>query len=200
VNKFIRYFSDCDDCPLSTLDTVTQEVWGEGSGKGRIAFLGEAPGYDEDRIGRPFVGKAGREGLDKVLKVVGIDRPTEWVFNLICCRPPNNQFNSYMGKKAQHCCRKGFKSELVFLREHQYSVIIMMGNSAAAQFGLKQKITSCHGRIYRDMGFILIPVYHPSYIVRSKDDKNNFRKIWVDWVRDFKKIKKIAYGKEKQNG
>src|SRR5262249_6895787 len=78
----------CPDCDLS--QTRTQAVPGEGPDHAEIMFIGEAPGYNEDKSGRPFVGQAGKF-LDELLAAAGLDRGKVYITNVVKCRPPQNR-------------------------------------------------------------------------------------------------------------
>jgi len=159
--KFIRKESECNFCPFKRQN----KVWGEGAYGGRIIFMGEAPGKDEDRLKRPFVGRAG-QALNKMLAEVGIKRNIQWVTNRISCRPPNNNFFHPDSIKAVRYCKKGLYNELKFLKEKGYTIVVPFGDNALKAFGLngigkyKEKILQDD-----DFGYTIFPLYHPSYIV-----------------------------------
>ena len=88
LEEIAELVRSCTDCPLS--EGRTKAVPGEGANDARVIFIGEAPGYQEDQHGRPFVGPAGRF-LDELLASIGLKREDVFIANMIKCRPPNNR-------------------------------------------------------------------------------------------------------------
>jgi uracil-DNA glycosylase len=185
-DRFIRQSVKCDDCPLNT----HTKVWGEGGYRGGIIFLGEAPGENEDWHGRPFVGKSGRI-LNKALSEVGIRRFDNWVTNVLSCRPPDNNFSSSEAKIAlKKHCNDGLYEELDFLREKGYKVIVSLGKSASSALDIDGRMGEIRGTVQQFYGFIVVPTYHPSYILR----KGGIGKVdWYYWLEDFKKAKEELF-------
>lgn len=184
MQQYVRETVDCNNCPLSSVN----RVWGRGSEQGNIIFLGEAPGQEEDQNREPFVGKAGRL-LRKTLKdEVGILPSNNWLTNTINCKPPRNNFDDKRTKVARKKhCNEGIYEELEFLKNSGYTVLVPLGNNALSIFdNIPQKITKVHGNVYRELGFMVIPTYHPSYILRNGGNGSN---MWNIWVKDFIKIK-----------
>ncbi|HKQ44770.1 MAG TPA: uracil-DNA glycosylase [Rhizomicrobium sp.] len=157
-----------EGCPLKR--TATHTVFADGVAAGRVLFIGEAPGRDEDRIGKPFVGRAGQL-LDKMMASIGLDRKTNaYITNVINWRPPDNRDPT--PEEAASC--------LPFLRRHielaNPGIIILLGAVAARHVvGVSDGIMKLRGRWleYRVEGRMvpLIPTLHPAYLLRQPAHK-----------------------------
>ena len=157
-----------EGCPLKR--TATNTVFADGVAEGRIMLIGEAPGRDEDRIGKPFVGRAGQL-LDKMLASIALDRKTNaYITNVINWRPPDNRDPT--PEEAGAC--------LPFLRRHielaQPGLIILLGAVAARHVvGINEGIMKLRGRWleYRvgDRMVPLMPTLHPAYLLRQPAHK-----------------------------
>jgi len=157
-----------DGCALKR--TATNTVFADGTPAGGILFIGEAPGRDEDRIGKPFVGRAGQL-LDKMLASIGLDRNVNaYITNVINWRPPDNRDPS--PEEAAQC--------LPFLRRHielaEPQLIVLLGAVAARHVvGLSEGIMKMRGRWmeYRvgDRMVPLMPTLHPAYLLRQPAHK-----------------------------
>jgi DNA polymerase len=157
-----------DGCPLKR--TATNTVFADGVAAGGIMLIGEAPGRDEDRIGKPFVGRAGQL-LDKMLASIDLDRKTNaYITNVINWRPPDNRDPS--PEEAAIC--------LPFLRRHielaNPGLIILLGAVAARHVvGVTDGIMKLRGRWleYRvgDRMVPLLPTLHPAYLLRQPAHK-----------------------------
>ncbi len=155
----------CRKCALS--ETRNNAVVGDGSLDAKIMLVGEAPGFNEDAQGLPFVGKAGKF-LDELLSSAGLKRTDVYIANILKCRPPGNR-NPETGEiKA---CTPYLDRQLAIIRPR---TICPMGNFAAAyileKFGLKaDSIGRIHGRVFRVRNLMLdariIPLYHPASAV-----------------------------------
>ena len=157
-----------DGCGLKR--TATNTVFADGVPQGGIMLIGEAPGRDEDRIGKPFVGRAGQL-LDKMLAAIGLDRARNaYITNVINWRPPNNRDPT--PEEAASC--------LPFLRRHielaDPEVIILLGAVAARHVvGISEGIMKLRGRWldYRVGNSMvpLMPTLHPAYLLRQPAHK-----------------------------
>ncbi len=151
----------CLACKLS--ETRTQVVFGEGNPQSPLLFVGEGPGEQEDRTGKPFVGPAGQL-LDKMLAAVQLDRTKVYIANVIKCRPPGNRDPH---SEELEACQPIFESQLARI---QPKILITLGNvPTRALLGPDTPgITKIRG-VYRDFrpGITLVPWYHPSYLLRN---------------------------------
>ena len=144
----------CRLCSLS--QSRTRAVPGEGAAAADVMFVGEAPGGDEDRQGRPFVGPAGRL-LTEQLKKIGIDRRNVFITNVVKCRPPGNRDPQPTEIEA---CRDHLLSQIALIDP---KVICTLGRFAAQTLidpGLS--ITRQHGNPRRISGILYLPIYHPA--------------------------------------
>jgi len=160
----------CTDCRLRA--TCRQTVFGVGDERAAWMLVGEAPGADEDRLGEPFVGQAGRL-LDNMLGALGLARGADvYIANVLKCRPPGNR-NPQPDEVAQ--CAPYLLRQISLI---QPKLIVAMGRFAAqALLGTDASIASLRGRVHRYAGVPLVVTYHPAYLLRNLPDK---AKAWVD--------------------
>jgi uracil-DNA glycosylase len=152
-------------------------VFGEGSSKPDLVFVGEGPGRDEDMQGKPFVGRAGVL-LNKILAAVGLKREDVYICNIVKCRPPNNR-NPEPDEIA--ICSPFLKAQLDILRP---KLICTLGNVATAFIiGKKAPMSVVRGRFYDYRGICVRPTYHPAAILRNPAYR---RPVWND-VKDIMK-------------
>ena len=160
----------CTDCKLRA--GCTQTVFGVGDEKAEWMLVGEAPGAEEDRLGEPFVGQAGRL-LDNMLAAVGLARGRNvYIANVLKCRPPGNRNPEpdEVANCSPHLLRQ---IELV-----QPKLIVAMGRFAAQTLlGTDATIASLRGKVHRYAGVPLVVTYHPAYLLRNLPDK---AKAWSD--------------------
>lgn len=151
-------------------------VFCDGHAAARVMIIGEAPGRDEDREGRPFVGRAGQL-LDRMLEAIGMDRRSEdaskavYITNVLPWRPPQNR-----DPKPEE-----IQMLLPFLRKHvelvKPNVVVLMGN-ISCQAGLgKRGITRLRGQWTEAYGAPALPMFHPAYLLRQPHAK---REAWAD--------------------
>ncbi|HUQ41193.1 MAG TPA: uracil-DNA glycosylase [Candidatus Limnocylindrales bacterium] len=136
--------------------SARQAVPGEGSGESGIFFLGEAPGYNEDVQGRPFVGAAGQL-LDELLAGVGLDRSKVFITNVVRHRPPENR-DPLPDEVA--ACDMWLRRHLEVLKPR---VIVTLGRHAMYKFFPAESISRVHGKLRRTTdGLVVFPMYHPA--------------------------------------
>ena len=143
----------CTACPLHR--SARQAVPGEGSAESGILFLGEAPGYNEDLRGRPFVGAAGQL-LDQLLAGIGLDRGKVFITNVVRHRPPENR-DPLPDEVA--ACHVWFERHLAVLKP---AVIVTLGRHAMYKFFPGESITRVHGKPRRKDGLVIFPMFHPA--------------------------------------
>jgi len=165
---------DCKRCKLHrTRRTI---VFGEGSEKATLMFIGEGPGYDEDVQGKPFVGKAGQL-LTKIIESINLSREEVYIANIIKCRPPQNR--NPEPDEIQSC--NPFLTKQI--SAIQPKIICALGTfSAQTLLKTNAKITALRGKFYDLEGIKVIPTYHPAFLLRNPEKK---REVWED-------MKKIA--------
>jgi len=145
--------------------TRTQTVFGVGSPNARLCFLGEAPGADEDRLGEPFVGRAGQL-LTKMIQACTLSREEVYLLNVLKCRPPGNR-NPTPGEAS--ACR-GFLERQLELVDPEY--VCCLGAVAAQNFlGTTESIGRLRGKVHHHAGRKVVCTYHPAYLLRNPSAK-----------------------------
>jgi len=181
LEKIEEEVKNCRRCEL--WKTRNNPVVGEGNNG--IVFIGEAPGYNEDQIGRPFVGKAGKV-LDELLTSIGLKREDVYITNILKCRPPGNR-----GPLTEEieACSPYLDRQLAILRP---KLIVPLGNFALSyifrKFGLKEeKISKVHGQVFTLTTLTgtvkIVPLYHPAVATYDPGKKSLL-------LEDFKQLAK----------
>jgi uracil-DNA glycosylase len=170
--KFFRITRSKSKCNVCPLDGYCTKVRGESaSEKPKIAFIGEAPGEEEDRLGHVFVGSAGQE-TDRVLAKAGLHRHNAYLLNLQNCRPPNNDLDSPEGQESLIACRPGFEEEITALYRLGVRTLVPLGGKATSALGIEGSVHKVRGSVYEvtiaGLNFWAIPTFHPSYIIRGQ--------------------------------
>ena len=164
---------DCTRCKLHTLGRK-QIVFGVGNPNADLMFVGEAPGADEDIQGEPFVGRAGQL-LTKIIEAIGMKREDVYIANVIKCRPPGNR-NPEPDEVEQ--CEPFLFRQIDTIKP---KVIVALGKFAAqCLLRSSDPITRLRGREYKYRDAILMPTYHPAYLLRTPSAK---REVWEDMKR-----------------
>jgi uracil-DNA glycosylase family 4 len=172
---------DCTRCKLHGLGR-RQIVFGVGNANADLMFVGEAPGADEDVQGEPFVGRAGQL-LTKIIEAIGLRREDVYIANVIKCRPPNNR-NPEPDEVEQ--CEPFLFRQIDTIRP---KVIVALGKFAAQSLlRTTDPITRLRGREFKYRDAILMPTYHPAYLLRTPSAK---REVW----EDMKRVKAILQSK-----
>ena len=157
---------DCRACILG--DLRSNPVFGEGNANTRLLFIGEGPGAEEDRTGRPFVGRAG-ELLDKMIAAMGLSRKEVFIANAVKCRPPANR----TPEKVERDACKPFLTEQIRIISPE--VIVLLGQTAIFQvLPNESPISSVRGvetSIPSFPGIRIMPTYHPAYLLRNPQAK-----------------------------
>jgi DNA polymerase len=152
--------------------TRTQTVFGVGSPYARLVFCGEAPGADEDRLGEPFVGRAGQLLTDIIVKGMKMRREDVYILNILRCRPPGNR-NPLPVEAAN--CREWLDAQLAII---QPEFICCLGAVAAQNLlGTDAAIGRLRGRVHDFHGIKVVCTYHPAYLLRNPSAK---RFVWDD--------------------
>ncbi len=159
----------CARCPLH--DTRNNIVFGEGNPEADLVFIGEAPGFEEDRSGVPFVGAAGSL-FTRMLQAMGLQREEVYIANILKCRPPRNR--DPLPSEVESC--KPFL--LAQLRCIQPSIIVTLGRVAARNLlETDAPISVLRGEFKDWQEWKVMPTYHPAYLLRNKNMK---RPAWED--------------------
>jgi uracil-DNA glycosylase family 4 len=163
--------STCVRCVLH--QSRTQTVFGVGHARADWLIIGEAPGADEDRLGEPFVGRAGQL-LNEMLRAVGLARTDVYITNILKCRPPNNR----NPKPDEVASCSGYLQRQIEIIQPQ--LILAVGAVAAQNLlGSDTPVGQLRGIVHRygDAGIPLLVTYHPAYLLRSPAQK---AKAWDD--------------------
>jgi DNA polymerase len=160
---------DCRRCKLSS--SRTRIVFGQGSPRARIMFIGEGPGQEEDRAGEPFVGAAGQL-LTRIIQAIRLDREAVYITNVVKCRPPGNRVPE-PGEIAT--CLPFLERQIAAVRP---SLMCLLG-ACAAQSVLRtsEPISRLRGRFFEVQGVRVLPTFHPAYLLRNPEKK---REVWED--------------------
>ena len=193
VGELRAQAADCRACPLWR--NATQTVFGEGNAHARAMLVGEQPGDEEDKQGRPFVGPAGRL-LDRMLQEAGVDRSQTYVTNAV------KHFKwEPRGKRRLHktpaqqeidACLRWLEGEIAAT---QPKLIVCLGATAAkALLGPAFKITQGRGQLYRIAGLPeILPTFHPSYLLRLRDE--GYEIAYAQLMEDLRTVARRLSGK-----
>jgi len=144
----------CQDCE-DLARTRTKVVPGEGPDRAHIVFIGEAPGFNEDQQGRPFVGQAG-QFLEALLGSIGLKRSDVYICNVIKCRPPGNR--DPLPTEIKNC-QKWLDRQLELIAP---KMIVTLGRYSLAKFFPGESISKIHGKERKRDNVIYYPMYHPA--------------------------------------
>ncbi len=171
----------CTSCDLSK--TRNNVVVGKGNEEAHIVIIGEGPGEQEDIIGLPFVGRAGKM-LDTALASVDIDPLKDcYITNIVKCRPPNNRKPNPLEAEA---CMPWLNEQINLLHP---KIIVLAGSTAVQSFlGIKEPISKIRGQWIEKDKIKYMPIFHPSYLLRNPSKEKGKPK-WLTW-QDLKKVKK----------
>ncbi len=163
LTRISNELTGCTRCRLHS--GRTNLVFGEGSAKSGLVFVGEGPGAEEDRLGRPFVGRAGKL-LDKMIFAIGFERQEVYICNVVKCRPPENR--APQPDEAAACSPFLFRQ----IEALGPKVVCALGLSAAQSLlGNTRPMFELRGKVHLWRGIPLICTYHPAYLLRSPSQK-----------------------------
>ena len=163
----------CTACPLHL--TRSQAVPGEGAAFAQIMFVGEGPGFQEDRLGKPFIGPAGLF-LNELLDSIGLRRQDVFITNLVKCRPPDNR-DPLPGEIE--ACNNHLMKQMQIINPR---VIIPLGRHAMAHWFPSGRIGQLHGQPHRFGERIVLPLYHPAAALHNGSLRGTI-------MQDFQKLK-----------
>lgn len=185
IEKIKNSIKKCRKCNL--FKTRKKPVFGYGSKNADILFIGEAPGYNEDIQGLPFVGRAGKL-LNELLESINLKREDVFISNIIKCRPPNNR-NPLKSEISQ--CKDYLEEQIDIIKP---KIIVPLGNFASLfvfkKYGLKiDKISKIHGKVFNTnksfKNLKIIPLFHPAVAIYNPNKKSIL-------INDFKILKKYV--------
>jgi len=178
LTKLNQEIRNCKKCPL--WKTRKNTVPGEGPANAKIIFVGQAPGSEEDKTGRPFVGRAGRF-LNQLLRIANIKREKVFITSPIKCFPPKNRKPT---EKEIETCLPYLKKQIEIINPQKF---ILLGEVAFSVFFPNKKLGSFRGKLVKKDGREYFVTYHPAAGIRFQ----KFRKILE---KDFKKIGETIRG------
>ena len=160
-------------------------VPGEGDPNADLMFIGEGPGAEEDRLGRPFVGRSG-ELLTKMIHAIGLERSEVYICNVVKCRPPANRDPA---PEEAETCLPYLRAQVALVRPR---VIALLGR-VACQYTLREQIsvTRDHGRWFERKGVWMMPTFHPAALLRDPARK---RDAWEDFQKLRDKLREVQHG------
>src|SRR5215813_13778065 len=160
---------DCQRCKLAP--KRTNIVFGSGNPDAELVFVGEAPGFDEDKQGLPFVGRAGQL-LTKIIESINLKREDVYICNVLKCRPPDNR-NPEPDEVA--ACNPFLKKQLATICP---KIVCCLGTFAAQTvLQTAAPISKLRGKFFDMDGIRVIATFHPAYLLRSPEKKRDF---WED--------------------
>jgi DNA polymerase len=169
LEKVQKELGDCERCRLHK--GRRNIVFGVGNPSADLMFVGEGPGYDEDVQGIPFVGKAGQL-LTKIIQAIDMTRDEVYIANIVKCRPPKNRDPE---PDEIRSCLPFLEGQIRSIRPQ---VICTLGRVAAQTLLATEKsLTRIRDRTYEYEGAVLVPTFHPAYLLRNPEKK---RECWED--------------------
>ena len=175
IDALAALIAGFDACPLKR--TATNTVFADGNPEAPVMIIGEAPGADEDRIGKPFVGRAGQL-LDRMLAAIGLDRTGVQITNVIYWRPPGNRKPT--AQEIASCLPFVFRHIAL---SRPKVLVLAGGTSATSLLDTTEGITRLRGRWFDlaipglDAPLPALPMFHPAYLLRTPERK---REAWRD--------------------
>lgn len=187
IEALAQLVANFDACPLKR--TATNTVFADGNPEAPVLIVGEAPGADEDRIGKPFVGRAGQL-LDRMLAAIGLDRTGVQITNVIYWRPPGNRKPT--APEIASCLPFVFR-HIVLSRP---KVLVLAGGTAASTLlDTTEGITRLRGRWFDlavpglDTPLPTLPMFHPAFLLRTPERK---REAWRDLLALKAKLQELS--------
>ena len=168
-----KSIKNCKKCKLCT--NRTNIVFGVGNKDADVMLIGEGPGADEDRLGEPFVGKAGKL-MDKAFQALEIHRDKVYIANIVKCRPPQNRTPE--ADEAQVCLNY-LRNQVMIIRP---KIIVLLGRVALNNvLGQEYKITASRGKWIEKKGILYMPTWHHAALFRDENKK-------IDFIKDLKQV------------
>ncbi len=169
ISGLMKELESCTRCKLA--EQRTKIVFGEGNLDAKLVFVGEAPGGEEDKTGRPFVGRAGKL-LTKIINAMGLEREDVYIMNIVKCRPPENRNPQPDEIKT---CEPFMLKQLALINP---KIICTLGTfSSQTLLRSSVPISKLRGQFHDYHNIKLMPTYHPAYLLRSPTKK---RDVWED--------------------
>jgi DNA polymerase len=173
LERLSRLVLECRRCPLAA--ERTRAVPGEGHPRAELMFVGEGPGRDEDAQGRPFVGRAGQL-LRRIIAAMKFREDEVYITNVVKCRPPENRVPR---REEVEACAPYLLEQIRLI---QPRVIVSLGKTPTEFFMPSGHVSmsSLRGRFADFQGIMVMPTFHPSYLVRNEGNRELKRMVWED--------------------
>ena len=172
LSELASEISVCTKCILSK--SRTKAVPGEGPEDAAIMFVGEGPGFHEDKQGRPFVGAAG-QFLEELLAGIGMRREQVFIANVVKCRPPGNR--DPLPEEIE-ACRSYLDRQIELINPR---VVVTLGRYSMARWFPNAKISAIHGQTRKLEGRLIVPMFHPAAALHQpslrRDVEADFHKL-----------------------
>ncbi|MHC4976303.1 MAG: uracil-DNA glycosylase [Planctomycetota bacterium] len=167
----VEHEKECPHC--TSVEGWTSIVFGEGDPDAGLMFVGEAPGAEEDKQGRPFVGRSGAL-LESMIKAMGLRRETVYIANVLKTRPPNNRTPT---PDEAALCGRFLRRQIGIIRPE---VIVTLGRPAAQLLlETKESMSRMRGQWFEYEGTPVMPTFHPAFLLRQYTQDNR-AKVWSD--------------------
>ena len=181
LNHLRKITLSCSNCLLHR--SRRNLVFGQGSPRAKLVFVGEAPGVKEDLQGLPFIGRAGQL-LTKIIEAMELKREEVYICNVLKCRPPANR--SPLPEEVARCHQTLWK-QLNIIRP---KIICALGKFAAQTLlDSQEPISNLRGKFFEIQGIKIMPTYHPAYLLRNPKDK---KIVWEDMKKIRDHLKAIS--------
>ena len=168
-----KSIENCSRCKLCT--TRQNIVFGVGNKNADIMLIGEGPGADEDRLGEPFVGRAGKL-MNMAFEMLGMEREELYIANIVKCRPPGNRNPE---EDEALACLDYLRNQVILVKP---KIIVLLGSIALKNIlGKEYGITASRGKWVEKKGILYMPTWHPAALLRDEAKK-------IDFIRDFQKV------------
>ena len=159
---------NCQKCKLCK--TRQNIVFGVGNKNATVMFIGEGPGADEDRLGEPFVGRAGKL-MNMAFEAIGLKREDVYIVNIVKCRPPANRNPE---DDEAFACLDYLRNQVILVKP---KIIVLLGSVALKNIlGKEYGITASRGKWFEKKGIHYMPTWHPAALLRDETKKIDFIK------------------------
>ena len=168
-----KSIENCNKCKLCK--TRQNIVFGTGNKNARLMLIGEGPGADEDRLGEPFVGRAGKL-MDLAFEAIGLKREEVYIANIVKCRPPANRNPEDDEAMA---CMNYLRNQVILVKPE---IIVLLGSVALKNIlGKEYGITASRGKWIEKKGIKYMPTWHPAALLRDETKK-------IEFIKDLKLV------------
>mgnify|MGYP005759849917 FL=1 len=168
-----KSIENCNKCKLCK--TRQNIVFGTGNKNARLMLIGEGPGADEDRLGEPFVGRAGKL-MNLAFEAIGLKREDVYIANIVKCRPPANRNPEDDEAMA---CMNYLRNQVILVKPE---IIVLLGSVALKNIlGKEYGITASRGKWIEKKGIKYMPTWHPAALLRDETKK-------IEFIKDLKLV------------